>query len=190
MGRRERFGLRGLRGGEGTPIERGLAAAWRAPRYLEHGRLRELVEEPAGGRAGGARGAMTARAPRRALWAARLATRALGRIPGAGRRDTCLYRAIAECAVLRSYGVPATLRLSIGAPGGAPEAARARGARARASARGHAWVEAAGHAALERAGRRGAEMKVAQPARAAPAGQRTPRAVDPSFECRGEHDRL
>lgn len=55
--------------------------------------------------------------PTGAVEAARFAVRVLGRVPGGRWRNTCLYRAVAECLVLRAYGVDARLRIGIGTEG-------------------------------------------------------------------------
>jgi hypothetical protein len=66
--------------------------------------------------------------------ATRLAFRSLltlARIPRAGWRYTCLFRAISECLVLRALGLPAVVKL--GVRGGANDPVWA-----------HAWAECAG----------------------------------------------
>jgi hypothetical protein len=57
--------------------------------------------------------------------------RTLARVPGAGWRYTCLFRAVSESLVLRAFGYPATVRL--GVRGGANDPVSA-----------HAWAECAG----------------------------------------------
>lgn len=88
----------------------GVAAAARVPVYLRGTRLRALMEPPP---AGGSRGA---EAPRGAVGAVGAAVRCVGllaRVPGLPWRDTCLYRSVAECLVLRRYGVPAYVRIGV-----------------------------------------------------------------------------
>lgn len=66
-----------------------------------------------------------------------------------GWRNTCLYRAVAECLVLRAFGMPATLRLGVAHTG----PATSQPARAYSSSTGrtgavvaaHAWVDCPGH---------------------------------------------
>ena len=73
-----------------------------AARWIDGPRLSELLREPTAPRAGG-------RVPRGAIGAAMILLRVLGRLPGRRWRNTCLYRSVAECLVLRRYGVPATV---------------------------------------------------------------------------------
>ena len=61
-----------------------------------------------------------------------LALRLLARLRFPLWRNTCLYRSIAQCLVLRSYGVPCRLRIGVTAPASTGEAARIDA---------HAWVE-------------------------------------------------
>ncbi|MEP7344857.1 MAG: lasso peptide biosynthesis protein [Gemmatimonadaceae bacterium] len=80
--------------------------------------------------------------------------RQLSRLPGTRWRNTCLFRAAAECWILRSRGFPAVLRIGV-ARDIAPLAAthpRATGVETPRSAAGphipghvaaHAWVECA-----------------------------------------------
>ena len=62
----------------------------------------------------------------RAVATALFTLRLLGRIPGSPWRNTCLYRSIAECLVLRGRGVDARRRIGVGTEAGAVVA--------------HAWV--------------------------------------------------
>lgn len=50
---------------------------------------------------------------RLALRATRAAVRRLAGLPLSPWRNTCLYRSIAECLVLRHYGVPAQVRIGV-----------------------------------------------------------------------------
>lgn len=45
--------------------------------------------------------------------AARAATHRLSRLPRSPWRNTCLYKSIAECLVLRHYGIPAQIRIGV-----------------------------------------------------------------------------
>lgn len=86
-----------------------LAGAWAAlaaPRWIEGARLAELMRVPEA--AGPER-----RVPRGATGASHYLLRALARVPGERWRNTCLYRSVAECLVLRRYGVPAVLRIGV-----------------------------------------------------------------------------
>ncbi len=84
----------------------GVRAALVAPRWIEGARLAELMRmpEPAG---------PERRVPRGATGAANRLLRVLARLPGARWRSTCLYRSVAECLVLRRYGVPAVLCIGV-----------------------------------------------------------------------------
>lgn len=102
-------------------------------------------------RRGGATNEATDAAASRAIAhrATRLAfagVRVMARLPWC--RNTCLFRATAECLVLRALGRPAVLRIGV-----------ARDASALGVA-AHAWVECAGHACLSATGREGAEYVV------------------------------
>jgi len=84
----------------------GAAAALRVPLWLRGDRWTELLQPP--------RPAMPRRVPPdRALGAALLVLRALARLPGAPWRNTCLYRSVAHCLLLRRYGIPAVLRIGV-----------------------------------------------------------------------------
>ena len=101
----------------GRSAAAGVWAALRVPLWL-HGRrwsslMHPLVEDGAG-------------ADPRAIRAALLTLRVLARVPGSPWRNTCLYRSIAECLVLREHGVDARLRIGVGAEAGGVVA--------------HAWV--------------------------------------------------
>ena len=84
----------------------GLWAGLRVPLWLHGRRWTELLHEPAGARAG-------ARPPRGAVRAALATVRLLARVPGLPWKSTCLYRSVAECLVLRRYGVPAVVRIGV-----------------------------------------------------------------------------
>jgi hypothetical protein len=100
----------------------GIWAALRVPFWLRRRRLPALLAPPARGRPG-------ADVPRGALRAAFAGVRLLARVPGLPWRNTCLYRSIAECLVLRRYGVPAVVRIGV----------RSEGADA-GEVKAHAWV--------------------------------------------------
>jgi len=96
----------------------GARAALASPRWIEGARLTELLRDPPP--------TPERRVPRGATGAAMLLLRALARLPGSTWRNTCLYRSVAECLVLRRYGVPAVLRIGVKNGSGDIEA--------------HAWV--------------------------------------------------
>ena len=87
---------------------RGIVAALRTPAYLSGSRLRELVCFPEERELAANPGDR----PRAALLAARYAIAGLGRLPGPWL-PTCLYRSIAKCLVLRSYGISARVRMGV-----------------------------------------------------------------------------
>jgi hypothetical protein len=96
----------------------GARAALASRRWIDGPRLTELLRDPPP--------APERRVPRGATGAAMLLLKALARLPGSPWRNTCLYRSVAECLVLRRYGVPAMLRIGVKNGGGDIEA--------------HAWV--------------------------------------------------
>ena len=51
--------------------------------------------------------------PEFAVRVARFALRVLARLPGRLWRNTCLYRSIAECLVLRHYGIGSRLEIGV-----------------------------------------------------------------------------
>ena len=85
----------------------GVRAALESPRWIDGPGLAELLREPS------PRPGADGRVPRGAIGAAMILLRVLGRLPGERWRNTCLYRAVAECLVLRRYGVPATLKIGV-----------------------------------------------------------------------------
>ena len=97
----------------------GVRAALVAPRWIEGPRLAELLRPPV-------RSRPETRVPRGATGSALRLIPLLARLPGRHWRNTCLYRSVAECLVLRRYGVPATLRIGVKNGSGDIEA--------------HAWV--------------------------------------------------
>jgi hypothetical protein len=114
----------------------GLAVTLAAPLWLRGVRLDALIAAapPAPARRG--------LDPRIGMRAGQLLLRGLARLPGSPWRDTCLYRALAACVLLRRAGTDARLRIGV---------ARPAGRRLQA----HAWVVDAAGAVLfgEAAGR-------------------------------------
>ncbi|HEX8451836.1 MAG TPA: lasso peptide biosynthesis B2 protein [Longimicrobium sp.] len=88
----------------------GVRAALRTAGWLSDGRWRTLLEPAPHAHAG-------AEPPRGAVRATRGALRVLARVPGGRWRNTCLYRSVAECLVLRAHGVDARLRIGVGTEG-------------------------------------------------------------------------
>ena len=109
----------------------GARAALAAPRWIEGPRLRELLRPPS-------RVAPERRVPRGATGSAMRLIGLLARVPGSPWRNTCLYRGVAECLVLRRYGVPAVLRIGVKSGEGDIEA--------------HAWVVRADRATQDSGG--------------------------------------
>ena len=85
----------------------GVTTALTLPLWLEGSRLAQLVRA-GGGRLGHARGD-----PAAALAAAHRALRLLARTRLPWWRNTCLYRALAECLVLRHYGIACRVELGV-----------------------------------------------------------------------------
>ncbi|GAC1478118.1 MAG: hypothetical protein NVS1B4_21610 [Gemmatimonadaceae bacterium] len=89
-----------------------VVGAWsvvRAPFWLRRGRLLDLLKTPA---------ARPAPSPPPAAIDAALgaiipALDALSALPVGPWRNTCLFRSVAECLVLRHYGVAASLRIGV-----------------------------------------------------------------------------
>ncbi|HEX8693177.1 MAG TPA: lasso peptide biosynthesis B2 protein [Longimicrobium sp.] len=107
----------------------GAWAALRVPFWLRGRRLQALLRPSAPARADAA-------VPRGALGGAMRTVALLARVPGSPWRNTCLYRSVAECLVLRRYGVPAQLRIGVKSEGEGGEIAA------------HAWVARPGDPAL------------------------------------------
>lgn len=105
---------------------RAFQAAWRTRDATRDDRLARLLEAPAPSNDGGDR-----RDARRAARGALFVLRQLAKLPGAEWRDTCLYRAIAECLALRAFGFPAVVRLGVRGASHEPVSA-------------HAWTECIG----------------------------------------------
>jgi hypothetical protein len=106
----------------------GVLAALETPRWLHGQRWRTLLDETPAPPA-------PAAAPPLALRSALLALRLLSRLPGRRWRNTCLFRSVAECLVLRRYGVDARLRIGVGREVDGPDGIVA-----------HAWVVRPGQA--------------------------------------------
>jgi hypothetical protein len=87
-------------------VAAGVRAALASRRWIDGPRLSELLREPPAARPG-------ARVPRGAVGAALLLLKALARLPRSPWRNTCLYRSVAECLLLRRYGVPAILKIGV-----------------------------------------------------------------------------
>jgi len=90
----------------------GVAAALAVPLWLrgKTSRLANLIRTPGPlGRRGGD--------PADALRAAHRTLRVLARTRLPWWRNTCLYRALAECLVLRRYGIPCRVELGVTRPG-------------------------------------------------------------------------
>jgi hypothetical protein len=85
----------------------GISAALRVPLWLRGRRWTELLRPHAAAVPG-------AEPANGAVRAALLTLRLLGRAPASPWRNTCLYRSIAECLVLRAYGVDARVRIGVG----------------------------------------------------------------------------
>lgn len=108
----------------------GIWAAARVPFWLGGKRLLALMEPPAPGST-----TASPAVPRGAVGAARRGVALLARVPGLPWRNTCLYRSVAECLVLRAYGVRAFVRIGVRNDGETRDIAA------------HAWVARAGEGA-------------------------------------------
>ncbi len=98
-------------------------------RRVVHGRGLDALLTAPHARAARAPSAADAARAHQSTAVAFAALRLLARLPG--WRNTCLYRAVAECLVLRGRGMPAVLRVGV--------------ARAAGPVAAHAWTECAGH---------------------------------------------
>ena len=97
--------------GRAAALTAGVAAALQSPLWLGGGRLRQLIGAPTD-LIDQTRATHAERAGQ-ALRAAHLTLRLLDRVAFPVWRNTCLYRAVAECLVLRRYGIPARLELGV-----------------------------------------------------------------------------
>ena len=114
-------------------IALGARAAWRAPAIISHGLAELLAPPPRASVGDGVDARLAVRASYAAI--ARLARVAPGRW-----RNTCLYRSVAECLVLRAHGLPARVVIGVGTSGDAEDVIA------------HAWVECDGIACLSTRG--------------------------------------
>ena len=96
--------------GRWRPLLVGGWAALVSPLWLRGRRWRELLDADAAGAPGLDAGAAADPAIRDSYRALAV----LGRVPGGVWRSTCLYRSVAECLVLRRYGIHARLRIGVG----------------------------------------------------------------------------
>ena|SRR5437870_5030360 len=96
--------------GRTAAVTRGVAAALQSPLWLGRGKLVRLISQLSpiapipqthAERAG------------QAVRAAEVTLRLLARAAFPVWRNTCLYRAVAECLVLRRYGIPCRLELGV-----------------------------------------------------------------------------
>ena len=116
--------------GRVAALATGGTAALCVPYWLRGARLTGLMELDGGANGGRAAAAAVA------ITGAHYALRLLARARFLPWRNTCLYRSVAECLVLRHYGIPCRLRIGVQnsqPPGGAIAA--------------HAWVVRADRAA-------------------------------------------
>jgi len=97
--------------GRAAALTAGVAAALQSPLWLGGGRLRQLIGAPAD-LIDHMRATHAERAGQ-ALRAAHATLRLLDRVAFPVWRNTCLYRAVAECLVLRRYGIPCRLELGV-----------------------------------------------------------------------------
>jgi len=99
--------------GRAAAVARGVAAALQSPLWLGRGKLRRLIGEPDPIHLIDLIGATHAERAGQALRAAHLTLRLLDRVAFPVWRNTCLYRAVAQCLVLRRYGIPCRLELGV-----------------------------------------------------------------------------
>jgi hypothetical protein len=103
-------------------LAHGVRVALATPSYIER-RLPELMTLRQGTRS-------SVSDPEVAIRTAHRVLRVLARIPGSRWRNTCLYRSVAECVLLRDHGVAARLCIGVEArPASEP------------GVEAHAWVE-------------------------------------------------
>jgi len=103
-------------------LAEGVRVALATPSHIDH-RLPELLEPARHAARGASDPALAIRAAHRTL-------RYLARLPGSRWRNTCLFRSVAECVLLREHGIAARLCIGI-----EPQDNTASGVGA------HAWVE-------------------------------------------------
>jgi len=97
--------------GRAAALAVGAVAALQAPLWLGRGKLLRLIGQP---RPIGPIPATHADQTGQAVRAAHVTLRWLSRAAFPVWRNTCLYRAVAECLVLRRYGIPCRLELGVG----------------------------------------------------------------------------
>lgn len=161
-------------------LVRGLAAAVRAAVVIRTRAFDALlVAPPNATRAAPRVDPAVARAAAGATRAAFVAIHVLRHVPG--WRDTCLYRAVAECVVLRGLGLPATVRLGVRRTASpAHRESPAHPASASTAVAGaiaaHAWVECPGHVCRTTDGREADVFApLRHPTRGSAAHRRPPR---------------
>ena len=123
----------------------GLRAAWRTPSIIAHDLASLLVPPSALSRAA------ASESPSLAVRVGHRTLALLARVRPGRWRATCLHRSVAECVVLRAYGLPARLVIGVG-NGAAP-----------ATTIAHAWVECEGVGC--RSTRGAAELEMLTPTR-------------------------
>ena len=96
--------------GRAAAVAAGAVAALQSPLWLGPGKLVRLIGQP---RPIGPIPATHAERAGQAVRAAHVTLRWLSRAAFPLWRNTCLYRAVAECLVLRRYGVPCRLELGV-----------------------------------------------------------------------------
>ncbi len=103
----------------------GVRAALATPSHIERS-LPELMQPPA------ERDGIVSD-PTGAIATAHRTLRLLSKVPGTPWRNTCLFRSVAECLLLRAHGIPARLCIGVESPEGSLRSVEA-----------HAWVETDG----------------------------------------------
>jgi len=94
--------------GRAAAVAMGAVAALQSPLWLGRGKLLRLIGKP------DQIPATHAERAGQAVRAAHVTLRWLSRAAFPVWRNTCLYRAVAECLVLRRYGIPCRLELGVG----------------------------------------------------------------------------
>jgi hypothetical protein len=105
-----------------TQLATGAAAALESPLWLRAAKLSELLAAPR-------RTARPQRDPGVAVRVAFQLLRLLARLRLPLWRNTCLYRSIAECLVLKRYGIPCRMQIGVATKTATDDAIHA-----------HAWV--------------------------------------------------
>ena len=99
--------------GRAAAVAAGAVAALQSPLWLGRGRLVRLIGQPRPIDPIDLIGATHAARAALAVRAAHVTLRWLSRAAFPLWRNTCLYRAVAECLVLRRYGIPCRLELGV-----------------------------------------------------------------------------